>query len=275
MFSDSFRFHRSFMHLFFCEIIFHALFTLFFTRNIQQNVARIQKYLSKFKYRNLFSSSFCYLLFGQRPTLECTWFWHLSCCYFEKRKKKTNQNHQLGTDFDTQNIFYDFSHCIPLYWISSLICYVARSRALHFYAIFEILINYLKHVRTLPFLLTLSNGMANKIIWWMFYMFVCRGGFQSFLLFSALLFHSNGIFAMQTQWIHYTMKHEHIKCVRYINRWFLWLFHVGARASTSTFFLQNIQFFGEPKWIRVFGSFWIYIPWCCYYFVVVLQCVHM
>lgn len=33
--------------------------------------------------------------------------------------------------------------------------------------IFEILINYLKHVRTLPFFLALSSGMANKIIWWL------------------------------------------------------------------------------------------------------------
>lgn len=37
-----------------------------------------------------------------------------------------------------------------------------KKSPLHFNAIFEILINYLKHVRTLPFLLTLSNEMQTK-----------------------------------------------------------------------------------------------------------------
>lgn len=121
----------------------------------------------------------------------------------------------------------------------------ARYRALHFYSIFKILINYLKHVRTLPFLLTLSNRMANKIIWWLFYMFVCRGGFRSFLLFLALLFRSNGIFAMQTTMgtlYHETWTHK----MREIYKSLVFVVVSCWRSRlNSNFFLLNTPFFGE------------------------------
>lgn len=128
------------------------------------------------------SLCFCYHLIALGKTFRKFWIFHKksnkrspSPCYafffmFGQRTASPISSYDSRSfiiKISNQNrILMDFTFFFAkkLVWCSLCRNYKEMKRALKFIFIFEILINNLEHVRTLPFFLALSNEMANKII---------------------------------------------------------------------------------------------------------------